>query len=218
MLANSGNSVDDIGLHLLDPAAPLSKAAAAPAMPAADDPYVGNYAFTPEIILQITRTGSRYFQQLTGQGKAELFSKTPTLFYLKVVEAEISFADEKDGKYGSLVLHQNGHDQTALRLDASAPLPTIQARTAVHIPPTVGDQYVGRYELAPGFVITVTREENRYFAQATGQGKAEIFPETETDFFYKVVNAQITFVKDKAGNVTSLVLHQNGDLPAKRLP
>ena len=36
------------------------------------------------------------FEQLTGQGKAELFSKTPTLFYLKVVDAQISFEDEKD--------------------------------------------------------------------------------------------------------------------------
>ena len=187
-------------------------------MPAAADPYLGNYAFTPEIVLQITRTGSRYFQQLTGQGKAELFSKTPTLFYLKVVDAQISFEDEKDGRYGALVLHQNGRDQRALRLDPSAPLPVIKAPTAVAIKPETGDKYVGRYELAPGFVFTVTREGNRYFVQLTGQGNAEIFPETETDFFYKIVNAQITFVKDGTGKVTSLILHQNGDHPAKRLP
>ena len=218
VLVNSANGADDIGMHLLDPASPLSKAALALVASSDSDPYVGNYAFAPEIILQITRTGNRYYQQLTGQGRAELFSKTPALFYLKVVDAQISFADEKDGRYGALVLHQNGRDQKALRLDASAPLPTIKARTAIDIPPAVGDQYAGRYELAPGFVITVMREEGRYFAQATGQGKAEIFPETETDFFYKVVNAQITFVKDKAGKVTSLVLHQNGDLPARRLP
>ena len=217
VLANSGNGVDDIALHLLNPASPLSKDA--PRLAAADaDPYVGNYAFTPEAVLTITRAGNRYFGQLTGQEKAELFSKTPTLFYLKVVDAQISFDDEKAGKFESVVLHQNGLEQKALRLDLSAPLPVRKTRTAVTIPPEVGDRYVGRYELAPGVVFTITRQENRYFAQLTGQGNFEIFPETETDFFYTVVDAQITFVKDGAGKVTSLVLHQNGNQSARRLP
>ena len=217
-LANSGNGVDDIALHLLDADFPLSKVAPGPAEPVEADPYVGDYAIAPEFVMHITRTGSRHFLQATGQGKAELFPKTPTLFFLKVVDAQISFADEKDGKYQAAVLHQNGLDQTAPRLDPSRPPPAVVARAAIALPPAVGDRYVGRYELAPGFVFTVTREENRYFAQLTGQGRAEIFPETEADFFYKIVDAQITFVTDGAGKVTSLILHQNGDHTAKRLP
>ena len=213
VLANSGNGVDDLAMHLLDADFPLSKVAPAPTAPVEADPYVGDYAIAPEFVMRITRTGSRYFLQATGQGKAELFPKTPTLFFLKVVDAQISFANEKDGKYQAAVLHQNGLDQNAPRLDPSRPPPAVIA-----IKPEVGDRYVGRYELAPGFVFTVTREGNRYFAQLTGQGNAEIFPETETDFFYKVVDARITFVKDGAGKVTSLVLHQNGDHTAKRLP
>ena len=217
VLANSANGVDDIGRHLLDPAALLSQAPAAPVAFGVVDPYVGNYAITPEFVMQITRAGSRYFLQATGQGKNELFLKTPTLFFLKVVDAQISFADEKDGKYGLLILHQNGVDQRAPRLDPAAP-PTIKTRIAIAIKPETGDKYVGRYELAPGFAFTVTREENHYYAQLTGQAKFEIFPETETDFFYKVVNAQLTFVQDGSGKVTSLILHQNGDQLAKRLP
>jgi len=50
---------------------------------------------------------------------------------------------------------------------------------------------------------------NQYKGPA-GQGKFELFAETETDFFLKVVDAQITFVKDDKGQVTNLVLHQNG--------
>ena len=46
--------------------------------------------------------------------------------------------------------------------------------------------------------------------QATGQGKTEIFPASETNFFPRVVRADITFVKDAAGRVTHLVLNQNG--------
>ena len=54
--------------------------------------------------------------------------------------------------------------------------------------------------------------------QATGQGKVEIFPSSPTEFFLKVVDAQITFVKDASGAVTQLVLHQGGrDMPGKKL-
>ena len=53
--------------------------------------------------------------------------------------------------------------------------------------------------------------------QGTGQPKAEVFPESETNFFAKVVDAQLTFVKDASGKVTHLVLHQNGEHEAKRL-
>jgi CubicO group peptidase (beta-lactamase class C family) len=79
------------------------------------------------------------------------------------------------------------------------------------------DTYVGKYPLAPNFVLTITHEGDRLFAQATGQPKYQIFPEGPRAFFYKVVDAQITFEVDKTGRATKLVLHQNGnDLPGLR--
>jgi CubicO group peptidase (beta-lactamase class C family) len=83
--------------------------------------------------------------------------------------------------------------------------------------PKVFDDYVGEYELAPGFTINVTREADKLWIQATGQPRAQIFPESQTKFFLKVVDAQVTFVKDSAGKVTHLVLHQGGDHQAKRI-
>ncbi|WP_138990529.1 serine hydrolase [Larkinella sp. C7] len=81
------------------------------------------------------------------------------------------------------------------------------------------EKYVGKYELAPTFSITVTRTATQLFAQATGQDRFELFPESETKFYLKVVPAQVTFVKDEKGQVTQLVLHQNGrDIPGKRIP
>jgi hypothetical protein len=56
----------------------------------------------------------------------------------------------------------------------------------------------------------VTRDGNRLFAQGTGQRPIEVFPESETTFFARAIDAQITFVKDAQGRVTHLVLHQNG--------
>lgn len=82
-------------------------------------------------------------------------------------------------------------------------------RKAIKLDPKILDAYVGEYQVVPGFGLTVSREGDQLFAQATGQDRFELFAETETDFFLKVVNAQITFVKDDKGQVTHLVLHQN---------
>jgi CubicO group peptidase (beta-lactamase class C family) len=85
-----------------------------------------------------------------------------------------------------------------------------KARTEIKLDPKVYDSYVGQYELTSGFTITVTKEEDRLFAQMTGQDKFELFPESEKDYFLKVVDAQVTFVKNDKGEVTQLVLHQGG--------
>src|SRR5262249_15050437 len=53
-------------------------------------------------------------------------------------------------------------------------------------------------------------------AQLTGQPSFEVFPESETNFFYKFVDAQLTFVKGTDGKVTELILHQNGDKTARK--
>ena len=83
-------------------------------------------------------------------------------------------------------------------------------RTTVKVDPAILARYVGSYELAPTFVIAVTLENGQLMAQATNQPKFAIFPESETEFFLKVVDAQLEFVKDGKGEVTSMILHQNG--------
>jgi uncharacterized protein YneR len=91
-------------------------------------------------------------------------------------------------------------------------------RKVAAINPAVYDAYVGKYQLAPGFVLTVTREGDRLMTQATGQDKVEVFPEGDTRFFLKVVDAQIDFVRDEKGKVVRLILHQGGrDVPAAKI-
>ncbi|HLW31339.1 MAG TPA: serine hydrolase [Aequorivita sp.] len=75
---------------------------------------------------------------------------------------------------------------------------------------TILASYVGDYELKPGFVITITKEGNQLKAQATGQPPFEIFPKSETEFYLKVISAQITFNKSEVGAVESLTLFQGG--------
>ena len=89
-------------------------------------------------------------------------------------------------------------------------------RTAVAVSPEVLERYVGSYEFAPTFVMEVTREDTVLRSQATNQQRVRLWPESETEFFLKEVDAQISFVRDSAGVVTGMVLHQNGQNPAAR--
>lgn len=83
-------------------------------------------------------------------------------------------------------------------------------RQAIELDPAIYDVYVGQYELEPGWVMTVTKESSRIFMQWTGQERVEIFPESSTKFFAKVINAQRTFVVDETGRASYVILHQGG--------
>jgi len=108
------------------------------------------------------------------------------------------------------------NDLAAIALGLPYELP--KERIAITVDPKILDTYVGRYELAPTFSITVTRERDGLMTQATGQSKVPIFAESETKFFLRVVEAQLTFVKDAQGKVTHLILHQGGrDQQAKKV-
>jgi CubicO group peptidase (beta-lactamase class C family) len=178
--------------------------------------YVGNYELAPGIFITMTAEGSHLFTQLTGQPKFEMFAESDRDFFLKVVDAQLTFESDSQGKVTDLILHQNGRNQTAKRTEAGPPPP--KEHKAIAINPKLLDGYVGSYELAPNFILTVTRESDHLFTQATGQQKFEVFPEGDKDFFLTVVDAQITFETDSQGKATDLILHQNGmNQKAKRI-
>jgi len=210
--------VDDIGRHLLDTKYPLAQPPKEHKQVAVDpklfDGYVGRYELTPNFIITVTREGNQLFGQATGQSKFELFPEGEKEYFLKVVDAQITFETDSQGKATGLVLHQGG-DKHANRIEGEAP--PAKEHKQIAVDPKLFDGYVGRYELAPNFILTVTREGDHLFTQATGQEKVEIFPESDRDYFLKIVDAQITFETDGQGKATGLVLHQGGDHHAKRI-
>jgi len=93
-----------------------------------------------------------------------------------------------------------------------------EKRKEVPVDPSLFDRFAGRYELPPNFILTITREGDRLYVQATGQSKLELFAESERDYFLKVTDAQITFEVDAVGSANQLTLHQSGrHMPARRI-
>jgi hypothetical protein len=84
------------------------------------------------------------------------------------------------------------------------------ARQEVAVDPTILDGYVGFYQLNDNAVFTVTRDENHLVTRLTGQGAVPIYAKSNTEFFAKVVDAQISFIRGTNGQARSLILHQGG--------
>ncbi len=179
------------------------------------DAVAGVYRIGDKERRVITHDAARVYSQRSGGPKRELIALAPLEFGLDNSFTRFSFELDASGRARSITTHARyGPAEVAPRTDE--PLPV--ERTAVRLAPEALERCVGRYELAPGFVLAVSRDGERLWMQATGQDKAEIFPESETHFFLKVVDAQIDFEQDAAGALTTLVLHQGGmDMKAKRV-
>ena len=81
------------------------------------------------------------------------------------------------------------------------------------------ESYEGPYLLGLAGLLTVTREDDRLYAQLTGQPRFRIYPASQTSFYWRVVPAKLDFVAGEGGKVAKVVLHQNGkDLAGVRIP
>jgi D-alanyl-D-alanine-carboxypeptidase/D-alanyl-D-alanine-endopeptidase len=125
---------------------------------------------------------------------------------------------------GSVVLSNSaaneGVDDIGLHLlDARYPLAVpAGSPSELTLDTKVLDGYVGNYELVANFILTVTHEGNQLFLQGTNQPRGAVYPKSSTEFFSKLVDAQITFEADAQGHATALVLHQGGrDLRGQRI-
>ncbi len=69
--------------------------------------YVGKYQLRQDFILSIIREDNHLFIHPTGQSKSEVFASSPNRFYSKIVNSQITFNKDENGKIKSLTLHQN---------------------------------------------------------------------------------------------------------------
>ncbi|MBA2303879.1 MAG: DUF3471 domain-containing protein [Acidobacteria bacterium] len=89
------------------------------------------------------------------------------------------------------------------------PQAPLAERKEIKVPAKVLQTYVGEYSMAPGRILTVTLEDGYLWGQPTDQAKRQMFPESETAFFLKDLDAQVTFQKEK-GKVVGMVMDQAG--------
>jgi serine-type D-Ala-D-Ala carboxypeptidase/endopeptidase len=130
---------DDIGRHLLDASYPLLQV-----KPPSEhteitldtktfDRYVGVYELNPNVLMTMSRDGATFYTQLTGQPKIQVFAESERKFFLKAVDAQLTFEVDAQGSPTQVTLHQNGRDTVAKRLtdaEAKSAQEAIDARNA----------------------------------------------------------------------------------------
>lgn len=216
VFVNDSLDPNAIGLHLLEPDYELK--AIQKSIPVDGkilDQYAGWYLMSDGFRMHITRDGKRLSAELTGQPAAPVYPVKEDRFIYRIVDAELEFERDETGKPTAVVLHQDGREMRFARAPSDYTPPAPPKEIVVDV--KILRDYVGRYQLGPNAIFDVTLNEDQLMAKLTGQPSFPVFATSETEFFYKVVEARLTFVKDADGKVEALVLHQNGmDMRAER--
>lgn len=240
VLSNSNASVDDIGLHLLNPKVPLKtvkpsiaikikKTIEAEGIEMAVAAYwdlkkskADNYDFSES---ELENLGYSYF--VAGElEKALALTKLNAESYPNSSNVFASYAEVLLKQGDSLKAIENykkalkiypGNQLAAQKLNQLG-ISIDTQEGDIKVDESILKSYVGRYELAPNFVLTIRKQGSQLKAQATGQPEFPIFPRSENVFFLKVVEAQLTFNSDKNGKIVSTTLLQEGrEITGKKL-
>jgi CubicO group peptidase (beta-lactamase class C family) len=98
------------------------------------------------------------------------------------------------------------------------PRQPLKERKVVVVDPKLLDRYLGRYGEPPNLILTIRREGDHLSIQENDEPKQELFAESETRFFSKLNDDELTFQLDNQGRATMMVLHVGGkDIPIKRI-
>ncbi len=107
----------------------------------------------------------------------------------------------------------NAPDEISSRLASvihGEPVVLPSERKEVSVPVSTLARYVGVYQIAPKFALTIALQGDHLTAQGTNQPSAPIFASSPTRFFSRVVDAEIEFFAGPSGKVDHLVLYQGG--------
>jgi D-alanyl-D-alanine carboxypeptidase len=173
----------------------------------------GVYADPTGVRRKVIAADGHLFSQRDGAPRYEIHPMSESEFFYVNSFVRFTFQRGADGRATGLVESGEGPTQTWTRVG------DLPVRKSISVAPEILETYVGRYEIRPGNTLTVTREGGRLFGQPSAGAKDEFKATTDTDFFIESGDTGFRFVRDAAGKVTAVLLHE-GDwsLEAKRLP
>ena len=165
----------------------------------------GVYKFEDGKTRYITYKDGQLHSQLKGSKELPLFPVSKSRFHFEDTFSRYEFKKEKDGTVKA-VIHQRIGKTKGHKTDK--PLPKDEKEADVK--PEILKDYVGVYQIQPGFNITITYDDGQLISQATGQSKTKIYPKSKSRFFLKKVDAEIEFIRNEQDRVQSLILYQGG--------
>jgi CubicO group peptidase (beta-lactamase class C family) len=160
----------------------------------------------------ITCKDGRIFAMRSGGSATALTPFEKDKFFVKDGTSTFHFIRGDDQAVSALISRGTGDDIRWDRTNKAIPKPE-----AVDLEDAVMEQYPGKYEFGPDFVLEIFREGALLFAQATGQPRIQIFPIDMDVFQVMDMDVRIEFNRGGDGNIVSLTLYQNGEHLAKKI-
>jgi CubicO group peptidase (beta-lactamase class C family) len=164
--------------------------------------YEGRYDFGNGNIMMITAEDTTLYAQLTGQGRYQIFPFGPDEYFWKVVDARIKFVADEAGSIMHGEFQQNGSQLKVARLED---------KKVVAVDPKVFEALKGTYDFGNSFVIDISTEGGKLFAQATNSPKVELLPLSENEYFTREFNAHVSFRTEPDKQLTILMLDLGGN-------
>lgn len=167
--------------------------------------YTGHYQLNGSPFREITRQGMHLFSQSVF-GKEEILPYKKDCFFVKDAPTRFEFVRDGNNQVISVLFSWNEWEmQTEIKTKASP-----KSKEAISMNDETFDVYAGEYEIAPGFIVKVWRQEKIFMVQAPGQKAYEILPENNHSFFVKGADAGIEFLREDGNNVTAVIVTIGG--------
>lgn len=166
--------------------------------------WVGAYEYADGVIRHITLKNKQLFSQREESTNLEIYPMTETNFIFDGGDTAYDFYTENGNRMVKMKV--NGETNIGKGIDKAPPA----ARKEITLSPETLAEYIGTYELQPGFNVEISVKDNKLYGLPTGQNQAELFAIEKDKFFLKVVVADVHFTRDANGKVESLTLFQGG--------
>lgn len=167
--------------------------------------WVGAYEYDGNVTRYVTLENGQLSSLREGSRTMDIYPMTETNFIFDGGATTYEFYMEDGNRMAKFTA--NGNTVIGKGVEKAPP----SEREILSLPTETLEQYMGTYELRPGFHIVVEVRNNKIFATATGQAELEIYASTKDEFFLKVVPAEVSFGRNASGVVNSLTLKQGGN-------
>lgn len=174
----------------------------------------GVYGSTATGEQYIAYENDRLLMYAKGGGKTRLLPFAPDQCWQDNSLNTLTFTRDSMGYINALVLKGTGDSIVMPRTNKP-----IQHLKAIPMDSSDLEKYVGKYRFRSGFILTISREDNRIYGKGAGgrQVKQEILFYAPHQFFAKNMDAQLSFHVDEQGMVRGLTKIQNGEEEAEKV-
>ncbi len=158
--------------------------------------FEGFYDYGNDGVLSLSERNGGLVAQVSGQDELEIFPVAENKLAWQVVDASVQFETQNGKIYA--IHSQNGELIKAPKIEP------------VKLSPADLCNIAGNYDYGEDGILTISEIDGRLWAKLTDQMEAELFPFSETEFFWMAVNAKIKFEAGENGVITKAIHFQDG--------